>query len=80
MIVFGHPFKHFGPRRIHRYAANFPARWVVDGSVTDKGWDHCDLCGAGHRIWLCDDDDWRRLPVKFRKMRMCTRCFRRECR
>lgn len=75
MIVFGHEFRHYG-RRIHRYSATWPERWIVDGRVVDKGWEHCELCGKGHRLWLCDDADWRRLPRRLRKMRLCVPCFR----
>jgi hypothetical protein len=79
MIVFGHRFDptRFG-KSIHRLETRtYPKRYVVKGPI---GWNLCDVCGCEHRIWITDDRTWKTLRPTWRKLRLCTWCFRGKVR
>jgi len=63
---------------IHRRVGNWPERLVV--VKTPKGWNVCELCCREHRIWVVEDDVWKKLPRRLRSARLCVKCYRREAR
>ena len=76
LTVHGRPWdgRWRGAPVIHRYRADWPARFVV--CRVASGWMRCTACGREFRVWVCDDADWKMLAKAWRRTNLCVTCFR----
>jgi hypothetical protein len=67
--------RRLGSGPIHRWERRtWPVRLVV--CRVPVGWNECERCGQEHRIWMADDRAWASVPRRWRRARLCVRCFR----
>lgn len=71
--------KAVGAGPIHKFVDGYPRRIVVT-DATDKGWMYCDHCDQQFRLWMTDDEVWRRLSRSNQALILCVPCFRKAVR
>lgn len=72
MVCFGNEFNMyaFGYRELRHPLLFFPLA-IHDGTLRYI----CCICRLDYTHWLCDDRNWKVLPVKMRGEHVCIDCF-----
>ena len=59
---------------VYRYEGTYPIRYVMQD---DPALSECEACESHYAMWMCDDEEWAKLPSLLHKKHLCVECFRR---